>query len=120
MAMFILTLDFGNPRTSIFHQPWRLYIIVGNMFTIISLVAFIFLPESAKFLLATNRNAEALDVLHLIHRINKVNGVGNNNSHFSTHNIGSLKLETKCYVLKRENYNSLTVQNIKCFNVQVY
>lgn len=70
-AMAILTT--GSIQWSIFDmelKPWRLFAIVNSLLPAIALFGFVMLPDSPKFLLATNREREARQILSSIFSIN--------------------------------------------------
>ena len=62
---FKLTIFDGLTFTS-----WRLFLVLSSTVPLFSLTIISFLPESPKFLLATRRKDEALQVLKQINRIN--------------------------------------------------
>ncbi|XP_018562439.1 synaptic vesicle glycoprotein 2B-like [Anoplophora glabripennis] len=52
-------------------QSWNVFLLILSLSPITSGIAFLFMPESPKFLMSTGRNAEALRVFQKIYRINK-------------------------------------------------
>lgn len=71
LAIQILPLDFKAVLSENFIiHPWNLYLFICAGIPLISGIAFIFLPESPKFLMTTGQNEKALKVFKKIYRLN--------------------------------------------------
>jgi len=74
--------NFGNNHCFIFRvkktkiypisvlHPWNLYLFICSLVPLTSAVAFLFLPESPKFLMSTGKNEEALLVFRKMYSMN--------------------------------------------------
>lgn len=63
-------LEFYVPFFDITYKPWRLFMFVCAIPSIISFLALIILPESPKFELSQGRQAETIQILEKINRWN--------------------------------------------------
>lgn len=70
IAIFIIPMDWSIAIFTIEFRPWRLYLICNSLINLWNAIAFSYLPESPKFLLAMNRKNEALDVLSRVYAFN--------------------------------------------------
>lgn len=62
--------------------PWRLFMVIISLANLVNSIAFSFLPESPKFLLAMNRGDETLMVLKSMYRMNTKNAEDVSSSFF--------------------------------------
>jgi MFS transporter, VNT family, synaptic vesicle glycoprotein 2 len=62
--------EFVLPYLDIEYKPWRLFIVVCAMPSLLSGLVLTCLPESPKFLLSQGQKTEALEILKMIYRIN--------------------------------------------------
>lgn len=75
-AILILTQDFAIPIGDWFiYRPWRLYVIAGNIMSILSVIGLLFLPESPMFDFAMGRPSLAMKTLQLIYTQNTRNSL---------------------------------------------
>lgn len=58
------------PFIDVMFAPWRLYIIVCAIPSLICYICFFFLPESPKFILGQGKQQEAIHIVQQIHRWN--------------------------------------------------
>lgn len=65
---------FEVPILNITYKPWRLFMVVCGLPSLLSFVIISFLPESPKFVLGQGKQAEAYQILQKMNRIN--NGKG--------------------------------------------
>ncbi|CAH1126950.1 unnamed protein product [Ceutorhynchus assimilis] len=74
LAILVLPLDFRIELSQyfVFHS-WSLYLFLCAFAPLTSAIAFIFLPESPKFLMTTGKNEEALKIFRKIYRMNTGN-----------------------------------------------
>lgn len=71
LAILIIPMDWAFPiYTFLEYKPWRLFITCTSLINLINGITFSFLPETPKFLLAMNRNDEALKVLKRMYAMN--------------------------------------------------
>ncbi|XP_031628517.1 synaptic vesicle glycoprotein 2C-like isoform X1 [Contarinia nasturtii] len=73
IGLLVIPMNWSVNLIFIKFVPWRLYIILITSVNAINTLAFSFLPESPKFLLAVNKPDEALDVLRNMYEINTGN-----------------------------------------------
>jgi MFS transporter, VNT family, synaptic vesicle glycoprotein 2 len=62
--------EFYIPYLNVMYKPWRLFLVVGAMPSLLCAVALIFIPESPKFLLSQGKKTETLEILKTIYAIN--------------------------------------------------
>lgn len=70
LSMLIIPMDWTIWIASFPFKPWRLLLLCCSLLSLWNAIVFSYLPESPKFLLATNRKDEALDVLRRIYAFN--------------------------------------------------
>lgn len=70
LSMLIIPMDWTIWIVSFPFRPWRLFLICCSLLSLWNAIVFSYLPESPKFLLATNRKDEALNVLRRIYAFN--------------------------------------------------
>lgn len=71
LAIFILPLDFKSVLGEhLVINSWNLYLFICASVPLVSGIAFMFLPESPKFLMTTGQNEKALKVFRKIYRLN--------------------------------------------------
>lgn len=73
LALLIIPMDWSFFIYTLEYKPWRLFLTCTSLINLWNAVAFTFLPESPKFLVAMNRKDEALSVLSKIYAINTGN-----------------------------------------------
>lgn len=73
LAMFIIPMDWVLPIYTLQFKPWRLFLVCNAAVNFWNAIAFSYLPESPKFLVANNRKQEALHVLRRVYAINTGN-----------------------------------------------
>lgn len=73
VGMIFIPMNWSLNFIFIKFTPWRLYIIVITFINFVNTIAFLFLPETPKFLLAMNESKEAIDVLKTMYKINTRN-----------------------------------------------
>lgn len=73
LGISFLSMTFEVPlfNGALVFKPWRLFLLMSSLVSGLCWLAFMFLPESPKFLLTLRRHDEALNVLKSIYRINK-------------------------------------------------
>ncbi|XP_055585475.1 synaptic vesicle glycoprotein 2B-like [Uranotaenia lowii] len=71
IGWWLLSYNWSFVIFGLVFKPWRLLFIVYTIPGLLTAVAFLFCPESPKFLLSRSRSQEALDVLRWIHKVNK-------------------------------------------------
>lgn len=87
LSMLIIPMDWVLWVGSFPFRPWRLLLFCCSLINLWNVVVFSLLPETPKFLLATKRKDEALDVLRRMYAFNtgkskevsldcRLNGVG--------------------------------------------
>ncbi|XP_018562441.1 synaptic vesicle glycoprotein 2B-like [Anoplophora glabripennis] len=71
LALGVLPIDINVKMGEyfVFHS-WNLYLLICSLPALISGIAFIFLPESPKFLMTMGRNEKALQVFRKVYRMN--------------------------------------------------
>lgn len=69
-AIFIIPMEWSINIFGIELKSWRFFLLFNSLFNLWNAIAFCFLPESPKFLLAMNREEEALNILRRIYTIN--------------------------------------------------
>lgn len=52
------------------YKPWRVFIFLNSLVAGLALIGLCLLPESPKFLLAMNKQEEALNVLKRVYKSN--------------------------------------------------
>lgn len=62
--------EFKVPILNITYKPWRLFIVVCSLQSLLSFIILCFLPESPKFLLGQGKQEEAYRILQKINRMN--------------------------------------------------
>ncbi|XP_066138213.1 synaptic vesicle glycoprotein 2B-like isoform X2 [Euwallacea fornicatus] len=74
LAIYILPLNFNEElgQGFVIHS-WNLYLFICAFIPLISAIAFLFLPESPKFLMTTGNNEKALRVFQKIYSMNTGN-----------------------------------------------
>lgn len=72
VGWFVINQDwsFYIPLLNLVYKPWRLFVVVCALPGFLSALAFIFLPESPKFLLSQGNQNDALKILEKINRWN--------------------------------------------------
>lgn len=70
LAMVILPMDWHFDLWLIELKPWRLFLVTVSLLNLWNGIVFSILPESPKFLLAKNRQEEALHVVRKIYAVN--------------------------------------------------
>lgn len=72
IAWLVINQDWSLPIPffDYVYKPWRLYIVVCAMPSLLCSLAFLFLPESPKFVLGQGNQAEAIKILEQINRWN--------------------------------------------------
>lgn len=58
------------PYLNVMYRPWRLFLVVCGLPSLICGLALIKIPESPKFVLSQGKQAETIAILQRIHRIN--------------------------------------------------
>lgn len=66
--------SFAVPILSIDFKPWRLFVIVCGLPSLISGLGLLPVPESPKYMLGQGRQAETIQILQRVYRINSGNG----------------------------------------------
>lgn len=61
---------FYIPIIDVMFRPWKLYLVVCSLPSLLSYLALIILPESPKFVLSHGKQQEAIDILEKINRWN--------------------------------------------------
>ncbi|KAJ8919148.1 hypothetical protein NQ315_012134 [Exocentrus adspersus] len=69
LGVFPLEINVKVFNYFVFHS-WNLYLLICSLPALISAIAFLFLPESPKFLMTMGRNEKALQVFRKVYRIN--------------------------------------------------
>jgi hypothetical protein len=59
------------PQRMVVIQSWRVFILCTALLNVLSAIAFLWMPESPKFLAGRGREAEAVRVLARIHAANR-------------------------------------------------
>uniref|UniRef100_A0A182RL79 Major facilitator superfamily (MFS) profile domain-containing protein n=1 Tax=Anopheles funestus TaxID=62324 RepID=A0A182RL79_ANOFN len=62
--------EFTIPMLNIIYRPWRLFLVVCALPSFISALALLWLPESPKYLLSRDQEAETVAILHRMYRWN--------------------------------------------------
>ncbi|XP_023021415.2 synaptic vesicle 2-related protein [Leptinotarsa decemlineata] len=70
LALIILPVQMNFNIGNLEFHSWNIYLMVSALPALASGLAFIFLPESPKFLMAMGKNEEALEVFQRVYRIN--------------------------------------------------
>lgn len=70
LSMLIIPMEWTLWIASFPFRPWRLILLCCSLLNLWNAIVFSYLPESPKFLLATNRKDEALNVLSRIYAFN--------------------------------------------------
>ncbi|CAG9840030.1 unnamed protein product [Diabrotica balteata] len=70
LALLILPLNVNLKVGILEFHSWNIYLMVSSLPALASGVAFIFLPESPKFLMSTGNNEKALRVFREVYRVN--------------------------------------------------
>lgn len=70
LAIVIIPMDWSFYIFTLEYKPWRLFLACTSFINLFTAIAFTFLPESPKFLLAMDRKEEALNVLSRIYAVN--------------------------------------------------
>lgn len=73
LSSYILPMDWQFDLGLIEMKPWRLFLAAVSLLNLWNFVAFCFLPESPKFLLAKDRKEEALQILRQMYAVNTGN-----------------------------------------------
>ncbi|XP_050076074.1 synaptic vesicle glycoprotein 2B-like [Anopheles maculipalpis] len=63
--------EFTIPVLNIIYRPWRLFLVVCALPSLISALALLRLPESPKYLLSHGREAETITILQSMYRWNR-------------------------------------------------
>lgn len=82
--MFIVPMEWTWSMFLLDFQPWRLYMICTALINLLNGIVICFLPESPKFLLATNQKEKALNVLQRIYAFNTGQSQNVNGFHIHT------------------------------------
>lgn len=71
-AYFVInqTWELFIPIINVTYKPWRSFILVSSLPSLLCAIAFMFLPESPKYLLSKGHENEAIQIIKLVHRIN--------------------------------------------------
>lgn len=70
VGLVLLPMEWEFELLGIQYTPWRMYLLMSSVIMALAFTVMMYLPESPKFLLATGKNKEALDVLRTIYAIN--------------------------------------------------
>lgn len=70
VGYFVIPIDFDFYVFDIKFSPWRMFMIIVSFINLFNSFAFIYLPESPKFLISMNQSEEALSVLRNMYKIN--------------------------------------------------
>lgn len=70
LAMLLIPMNWSFDLYFVQFVPWRLFLVCNASVNLWNAIAFSFLPESPKFLLAMNREKEALQVLRQVYALN--------------------------------------------------
>uniref|UniRef100_A0A182MMF2 Major facilitator superfamily (MFS) profile domain-containing protein n=1 Tax=Anopheles culicifacies TaxID=139723 RepID=A0A182MMF2_9DIPT len=62
--------EFTIPVLNVIYRPWRLFLVVCSLPSLISALALLRVPESPKYLLSRGREAETVAILHRMYRWN--------------------------------------------------
>uniref|UniRef100_A0A182W4A7 Major facilitator superfamily (MFS) profile domain-containing protein n=1 Tax=Anopheles minimus TaxID=112268 RepID=A0A182W4A7_9DIPT len=62
--------EFTIPVLNVIYRPWRLFLVVCSLPSLVSALALLRLPESPKYLLSRGREAETVAILHSMYRWN--------------------------------------------------
>ncbi|KAJ3627118.1 hypothetical protein MTP99_014522 [Tenebrio molitor] len=72
-AVLPIDLNFKSANNAVEFHSWNLYLCICALPALVSAIAFIFMPESPKFLMTTGNNEAALDVFRKVYRFNTGN-----------------------------------------------
>lgn len=61
---------FYIPLIDVVYKPWKLFLIVSSLPSLVSYLAMIILPESPKFVLSQGKQQEAIEILEKMNRWN--------------------------------------------------
>lgn len=72
LAWSVINQDwqFDIPYIGITYKPWRLFLVVASLPSLLGFVILLFLPESPKFVLGQGKKEETHDILRRMNRIN--------------------------------------------------
>lgn len=70
LAIILIPMDWVLWVFTLEFKPWRLFLICNSLINLWNFIAFSYLPESPKFLLALNRKEESLKVLQRVYAVN--------------------------------------------------
>ncbi|CAH1169121.1 unnamed protein product, partial [Phyllotreta striolata] len=70
LALIILPVNMDFRVGMLEFHSWNVYLMISSLPALASGVAFIFLPESPKFLMSTGNNAKALEVFRQVYKVN--------------------------------------------------
>uniref|UniRef100_A0A182P3F5 Major facilitator superfamily (MFS) profile domain-containing protein n=1 Tax=Anopheles epiroticus TaxID=199890 RepID=A0A182P3F5_9DIPT len=62
--------EFIIPLLNIVYRPWRLFMVVCGLPSLVCGIALLYFPESPKFLFSRGREQETIDILHQMYRWN--------------------------------------------------
>lgn len=70
LALVVIPMDWHFHAFIVEYKPWRFFLTCTSLINLFNAIAFTFLPESPKFLLAMDRREEAMKVLRRVYAIN--------------------------------------------------
>ncbi|CAH1111066.1 unnamed protein product [Psylliodes chrysocephalus] len=70
LALIILPVNMNFNLGILEFHSWNIYLMISSLPALASGIAFIFLPESPKFLMSIGDNEKALDVFKEVYRVN--------------------------------------------------
>lgn len=70
LALVVIPMDWSFNLYFVDFKPWRFFLLCTSLVNLFNAVLFSILPESPKWLLAMNRQDEALKVLNRIYSVN--------------------------------------------------
>lgn len=75
--------QFQIPLINITYKPWRMFLVVCGLPSLISYVILSFLPETPKFVLGQGKQIETYQILHKMNQLN--NGKSSSLGHFEVY-----------------------------------
>lgn len=91
--------SFVIPILSIHFKPWRLFVIVCGLPSLISGLGLLPVPESPKYVLGQGRQAETIQILQQVYRLN--GGIGRENLPLQ---IGAIIEEQESVAFRMKNF----------------
>lgn len=70
LGYFLIPIDFQFYIFDMKMSSWRVFVFAASLHNLINFIAFMYLPESPRFLLAMNQKEETLHVLQRIYATN--------------------------------------------------